>query len=198
MIVIGASAGGVEALQALVAQFPPDLPASVLVAIHLNPGVRSEMPAILSRAGRLCAMHPTSGQRIEHGRIYVAPPDHHMMVEDSIVNVWRGPKENRHRPAINPLFRSAATTYRSRVAGVLLTGLLDDGTAGLWQIKRNGGVAIVQDPATARFPDMIESALEYVSVDHIASLSEMGALLVSLATGEEEPMGVSKWKRKHQ
>ena len=183
VIVIGASAGGVEALQQIVADLPGDLPAAVFVVIHLLPGVRSDLPEILSRAGPLKAIHPVPGQDIQRGRIYVAPPDHHLIVEGNSVHLWKGPKENRHRPAINPLFRSAAVAFGRRVAGVILSGCMDDGSAGLWQVKRSGGVAIVQDPGNAMFPDMIVNAIQYVQVDRIAELSEMGSLLTGIALG---------------
>jgi two-component system chemotaxis response regulator CheB len=114
----------------LVPQFPPNLQASVFVTIHLAPTVHSLLPELLTNAGRLRAIHPTSGQAVEHGTIYVAPPDHHMIIEDNVVQLWRGPKENRHRPAINPLFRSAAFAKGGARDWVILTGTLDDGSAG--------------------------------------------------------------------
>ncbi len=149
IVVIGASAGGMEALQKLAATLPLDLAASLFVVWHLSPGARTILPAVLSKAGKLPASMPKDGDRIERGRIYVAPNDHHMLLEDGYIRVARGPKENRFRPAIDPLFRSAAYVYGTRVVGVVLTGALDDGTAGLWTIKLRGGTAIVQDPAEA-------------------------------------------------
>ena len=162
VIVIGASAGGVEALQQIVGGLPRDFPAVILVAIHLLPGVRSELPAILSRSGPLKAFHPVQGDALAPGRIYVTPPDFHMLLEDHTIHLWKGPRENRHRPAINPLFRSAAVTFGRRVAGVILSGTMDDGSAGLWQVKRSGGLAVVQDPADALFPDMIQIGRAHV------------------------------------
>jgi two-component system chemotaxis response regulator CheB len=186
VIVIGASAGGVRALVELVPQLPANLKASIFVTIHLSPTVPSFLPELLTNAGPLRAIHPASGQAVEYGTIYIAPPDHHMIIEDSVVQLWRGPKENRHRPAINPLFRSAAFARGVRVVGVVMTGLLDDGSAGLWMIKRQGGVAIVQDPSEAAFPDMVESAIEYVEIDHVVSLSRMGPLLTTLVNGAKQ------------
>ncbi len=181
IIVIGTSAGGVEALTALAATLPRALPASVFVVLHLAPTSRSYLPDILNRAGRLPAYHARDGEAIHPGRIYVAPPDRHLMLSFGKVVVVRGPKENRHRPAVDPLFRSAAVAYGPRVIGVVLTGALDDGTAGLGAIKRRGGLAVVQDPDDATFPDMPASALEYVQVDYRVPLAEMGALLARLA-----------------
>ena len=181
IIVIGASAGGVEALQVLVSELPPDLPAALFITIHIPAVLKSELPNILKRAGRLPAIHPSANETIEPGVIYIAPPDRHMLVEGDRVSLWKGPRENRHRPAINPLFRSAAMCCGARVAGVVMTGTLDDGSAGLWLIKRNGGVTIVQqDPL---FPEMVRNACEYVEIDYEVTLSLMGSLLTTLARG---------------
>src|SRR5215470_6686177 len=149
IIVIGCSVGGVEALQRLVSPLPQDFPAAFFVVLHLAPESTSVLPHILERSGRLPAIHPRDGEPVRKGRIYVAPPDKHLLIEDGKVRVVRGPKENRHRPAIDPLFRSAARWYGPRVIGVVLTGSLDDGTAGLLSIKKRGGIAIVQDPKDA-------------------------------------------------
>lgn len=180
IIVIGASAGGVEALRALAEGLDADLPASLFVVLHVPPNTTSHLPEILDRAERLVARHAVDGEAILPGRIYVAPPDRHLLVERDRVRVVEGPTENRHRPAIDPLFRSAARAYGSRVVGVVLTGALDDGTAGLLAIKRRGGIAVVQDPSDALYPSMPRSALEYVEVDHVAPLAEIPALLASL------------------
>src|SRR4051812_42038927 len=149
IIVIGTSAGGVEALRALCRSLPADLPAAILVVQHLAASTRSVLPELLSRAGVLPAASPEDGERIAHGRIYVAPPDQHMLVKGDKIILRRGPVENRCRPAIDPLFRSAAVAYGPRVVGVVLTGLLDDGAEGLVVVKRAGGTTVVQDPADA-------------------------------------------------
>jgi two-component system chemotaxis response regulator CheB len=184
-IVVGASAGGVAALQALVAGLPADLAASVFVVLHVPSWRRSELPEILSHAGPLPAVHAEHNQPTEPGRIYVAPPDYHLLAENSHVRLWRGPKENMHRPSINALFRAAAVSHGRRVTGVILSGTLEDGIAGLWWIKRHGGVAIVQEPSDATFPEMPNGALAHVEVDHVVKACEMGPLLAKIAAGEE-------------
>lgn len=181
IIVIGASAGGVEVLATVVHQLPPDLPAAVVVVVHLPAHAQSELPRILSHAGPLPAVHAVHGMVIQQQRIYIAPPDFHLLVASGHFHLVQGPKEHHVRPAIDPLFRTAAQAYGPRVAGVVLTGMLDDGTAGLLAIKRRGGVAIVQDPTDAAFPEMPQSALEFVAVDTIVPLAQMGALLTELA-----------------
>lgn len=154
ILVIGASAGGVEALSTLVRSFPPKFSAAIFVVLHIPAEGRSMLPTIFNRIGHLPACHPEDGASIKHGQIYIAPPDHHLLIEQEHVRVVRGPRENRHRPAIDPLFRSAARAYGPRVIGVVLTGALDDGTAGLLAIKRQGGLAIVQDPRDALYSSM--------------------------------------------
>lgn len=181
ILLLGASAGGVQALSDLVAQFPSDLPAAVFVVIHISPSGSSAMPAILSRAGALTAAHPQDGEPIVPGRIYVAPPDHHLVIEPGRVRLSKGPTENGHRPAVDVLFRTAAQIYRERSVGVVLTGNLDDGTAGLATLKKLGGTAIVQDPEEADYPGMPRSALRAVEVDHVLPLLEIGPLLDRLA-----------------
>jgi two-component system chemotaxis response regulator CheB len=181
VIVVGASAGGVEALRRLAASFPGDIPAAVFVVLHIPPQSPSLLPEILTRAGPLPALHPDDGQRIEPGKIYVAPPDRHLLVKPGKVGVVRGPSENRHRPAIDALFRSAARSYGPRVIGVVLTGVLDDGTAGLVAVKIAGGIAVVQDPADAFASGMPRTALRYVEADYVLPIAEIGPLLVRLA-----------------
>ena len=196
IIVMGASAGGVEALQALVAGLPPDLPAALFVVLHIGKGItgRSELPRILERAGPLRAKHPVDGEMIQHSTIYVAPPDRHLLVSAGHMHLSHGPKENRTRPAINPLFRSAARAYDGRVAGVVLTGLLDDGVAGLAEIKRGGGMTIVQEPTTAQYPSMPLTAIRRVSPDYILPLDAIAGTIAHVAVAEhaaierEEPM----------
>lgn len=180
IIVIGASAGGFEALKQLVSDLPEDLDASVFIVWHISPDVRGILPQVLNRAGRLKTAHAVDGEPILPGRIYVAPPDHHLLIENGHVRVTRGPKENRFRPAIDPLFRSAAIAYGARVIGVVLSGALDDGTAGLWAIKQQGGLTIVQEPSDAEVSSMPLNAIHAVKVDHIIPVAEMGALLTEL------------------
>lgn len=181
IIVIGASAGGVEALQGLVSTLPQDLPAAVFVIMHLSPRSRSCLPDVLSASGPLKAQSAEDGGRIEHGRIYVAVPDHHLIIASGHVHLGLGPKEQHQRPCINVSFRSAALAYGERVAGVVLTGQLDDGTAGLWDIKRQGGVTVVQHPEEAAFPSMPLSAVREMAVDYTVRLADMGALIGRLA-----------------
>jgi two-component system chemotaxis response regulator CheB len=186
IIVIGASAGGVIALKELVAQLPRELAAAVFIVQHVSAHALSYLPQILSAAGPLKAKHPHDGEPIEMGRIYVAPPDHHLLLEEGRVLVKRGPKENRFRPSIDALFRSAAYTYGPRVIGIVLTGLLNDGTSGLWSVKRLGGLGIIQEPDDALYASMPTSVLEYVEVDHQVPIAELAPLLVRL-TGESIP-----------
>ncbi|MDQ6759792.1 MAG: chemotaxis protein CheB [Acidobacteriota bacterium] len=187
IIVIGASAGGVAALQTLVAGFPADLPAAVFIVLHSGAGSKTQLPAILSRAGSLPVTLAMDSAPIEHGNIYVAKPDVHLILEQGHMHLQSGPRENFQRPAINPLFRSAAIAYGERVAGVLLTGLGDDGVPGLWEVKRRGGVTIIQDPEEAEFPEMPRNAADAVSIDYPISLSDMPALLTRLAREGCEP-----------
>lgn len=180
IVVIGCSVGGVEALQTIVAGLPPDFPAAVFVVLHISPQTHSVLPEILKRAGRLPAKHPENREPIRRGHIYVAPPDHHLLIEDHKVVLSRGPKENRHRPAVDPLFRSAARAAGRQVIGIVLTGSLDDGTVGLQTIKRSGGLTIVQDPEDAFCSDMPRSAIDHVVVDHIVPAAQIPALLAEL------------------
>ncbi len=181
IIVVGASAGGVETLSNLVRGLPEDFPAAIFIVLHISPQSPSMMPKILQRAGKLPVVAPSDHDPIRPGTIYMAQPDHHLLVEANEVRVVRGPRENRHRPAIDPLFRSAAFTFGPRVIGVVLTGALDDGTGGLKQVKARGGLAIVQDPEEAFFPSMPQSALQHVRVDHILPVAEIGPVLARLA-----------------
>jgi two-component system chemotaxis response regulator CheB len=187
IVVIGASAGGMAALEKLVAGLPADLPAALFVVRHLSPGVKSVLPMVLSKAGPLPAAHPNDGDQIRPGRIYVGPNDHHMLLERGYIRVTKGPKENRFRPAIDPLFRSAAYLYSTRVIGVVLSGALDDGTAGLWAIKLRGGTAVVQDPADAVHRSMPINALDNVAVDYKLPVAEIGPLLGRLTREAAAP-----------
>jgi len=186
IIVIGASAGGVETTSTLLSELPRDLKAAICIVMHLGRG-RSMLPEILSRAGRLPAIHPKDGDALEYGRVYVARPDHHLIVEPGRVRVVHGPTENGCRPAVDPLFRSAARVYGSRVIGIVLTGALDDGTAGLAAVKEAGGIAIVQDPDEAFAPSMPRSARSLVAVDHVLPVREMGLLITELTREETGP-----------
>ncbi len=181
VVVVGASAGGIEALKELVSQLPRDLPAALFVVVHLPPGGVSVLPAILTRAGALPAQHVDGATPIETGHIYVAPPDVHIQVNDGTVAAVTGPRENGTRPAIDPLFRSAARAFGPRAVGVILSGTLDDGTLGLRAIKEHGGVTLVQDPETAQHPGMPRSAIAYGSPDGVGSPAELANLIVELA-----------------
>jgi two-component system chemotaxis response regulator CheB len=186
LIVIGASAGGLRVLTRLAQQLPTDLPAAVLVVVHIGKH-RSLLPDLLSAHNRLPARHANDGEPIMPGRIYIAPPDHHMLVDGRQLRLTRGAKEHHARPAIDPLFRSAARWHGPRTVGVVLSGMLDDGTAGLQAIKRCGGIAVVQDPLDAREPSMPESALRHVNVDHCVDTAGLAGLLSTLAREGEVP-----------
>jgi two-component system chemotaxis response regulator CheB len=180
VIVIGASAGGVEALQRLVAPLPSDLAASILVVLHVHSSGPSALPQILSRAGKLPAVHATSGDRLEAGVIYIAPPGRHLLIDAARLRLSAGARENGHRPAIDPLFRSAAV-LGARVMGVILSGTLDDGAAGLLRVKAAGGLAVVQDPEQATYPAMPRNAIAATPVDYVLSVEAIAELIVDRA-----------------
>jgi two-component system chemotaxis response regulator CheB len=188
IVVIGASAGGVEALTTIARQLSPSLKASVFVVVHVSPDSAGLLPAILNRTSPVPARQAEDGAAIEPGNIYVAPPDRHLMLEPGEVRVTRGPRHNRHRPAIDLLFRTAARHYGSRVVGVVLTGFLDDGSSGLLAIKNAGGIAIVQDPADAAVAAMPRNALQQVQPDYCVPASQIGDLINQLASKEGRPM----------
>jgi two-component system chemotaxis response regulator CheB len=190
IVVVGASAGGVEALVALVRDLPPDLPAALFVVLHVPPYGESHLPAILTHHGPLPAAHATHGAAITPGRIYVAPPDHHLLVRDGHVELTHGPRENASRPAVDALFRTAARAYGPRVVGVVLSGALGDGSAGLMAIAARGGVTVVQDPAEALFEGMPRTALRYVRVDHVLPVRQIPALVGRLAREPAAEKGV--------
>ena len=194
-IVIGASAGGVQALCALVAALPANLPAAVFIVLHISADAPSLLPAILGRETQMPVEHPKSGQHIKTGHIYIAPPDHHLLIEGRNVKLVHGPKENLHRPSIDTLFRSAARWCGPRVIGVVLTGARDDGTVGMRAIKQRGGITIVQDPLDAMFPSMPTSVMQQIEVDYSLPLREIPPLLNKLSreeAGDEGSFPVSE------
>ena len=190
IVVVGTSSGGIEALQTLVAGLPRDFAAAMFIVMHTSPAAPGVLQAILDRASPLRVSYPADNDRFQAGRIYIAPADKHMLLEPGIIRLTRGPKENLFRPAIDPLFRSASQVYGPRVIGVILTGGLDDGTAGLWAIKKLGGIAVVQDPKDAVVPSMPINALHHVSVDHTVGIAEMPRLLAKLTTMPAEQQEV--------
>lgn len=192
IIVIGTSAGGVETLKVLVSALPADLPAAIFVVLHMPAGSTSLMPEILGKYTALSVAHAVSGEAIRHGKIYLAPPDYHLLLRSGYVQLTRGPRENRVRPAADPLFRSAARVYGRRVVGVILTGMLSDGTAGLLAVRHAGGVAIVQDPAEAIASMMPEKARDIAGADHILPLAGIVPLLVQLAHTPVSTEGVPR------
>jgi two-component system, chemotaxis family, protein-glutamate methylesterase/glutaminase len=180
VVVIGASSGGIDALSSLLGSVPVDLAAAIFVVLHVNPDAPSLLPSILNRAGPLPVAHAVDQEPIRRGRVYVAPPGMQTYVHRGRIAVRRGPYENLHRPAIDPLFRTAAHHYGTRVIAIVLSGGLDDGTAGLVAVKRAGGVAIVQDPDDAACPSMPANALEKVEPDFCVPVAEIGGLLAAL------------------
>lgn len=190
IVVVGASLSGIDALCRLIEALPEDFPAPILITQHVASHSPGLLPHILSGAGKLKAVHPKSPEVIEKGRIYVAPPDRHMLVAKGYIRLSHGPHENLARPAIDPLFRSAALAYGPAVIGVVMTGQLDDGTAGLLAVKDRGGTAIVQEPSEATAPSMPASALRHVPVDHRCKIAEMATLLTELAN--DDPADGSK------
>jgi len=177
VIVIGASAGGVQALLELVRALPAGFPAAVCIVQHIPAYAVSHLPELLRNAGALPARHPQHKEPLRPGFIYVAPPDHHLLLEENHILVTRGPKENHFRPSVDALFRSAAYTYGSRTIGIVLTGYLNDGTSGLWTVQRLGGVAVVQDPQDAYANAMPQSTLEFLKPDYLVTLAELAPLL---------------------
>ncbi|MCL2427753.1 MAG: chemotaxis protein CheB [Alphaproteobacteria bacterium] len=189
VIVIGASAGGVEALIELCRTLPGDIPASIFIVQHMSPRGTTVLPQLLTRAGALPVTVPQDGEAIRRSHVYLAPPDHHLLVRPGHTLIRRGPHENRSRPSVDALFRSAAIAYGPRTIGVVLSGLLDDGTDGLIAIKAAGGISVVQDPADATWASMPLSALARDHVDHCVPMSRMSALLCRLARAPAGPRG---------
>lgn len=188
-IVIGASAGGVQALTTLVGDLSRNLPAAVFIVLHISAKAPSLLPNILGRISSLKVAHAEDGEPIERGRIYVAPPDQHLIIEDNYVKLVHGPKENLHRPSIDALFRSAARWKGPRVIGVVLTGARDDGKVGMRAVKQRGGIAIVQDPFDAPFPSMPMSVMQEIEVDFSVPLYEIAPLLNKLSRESAEEEG---------
>ncbi|HKS57764.1 MAG TPA: chemotaxis protein CheB [Steroidobacteraceae bacterium] len=186
ILAIGASAGGVEALTHLAAGFRPDLPASVLITLHLSNQVRSSLDELLTRAGPLKAVFAQDGEPLRKGRIYIAPPDRHLMIDGTHIVLGTGPRENNSRPAIDPMLRSIALCCCNRAIGVVLTGTLGDGASGLWSVNQCGGMSVVQDPSKAAFSQMPQTALELSTPDHVVGLDRMPSLLDSLV---HQPQG---------
>jgi two-component system chemotaxis response regulator CheB len=191
VIVVGASAGGIEALTSLVRGLTPDLPAAVFVVLHVPSDSRSALPAILSRAGPVPAVQAADGDPIRPGRIYVAPPNRHMLLDRERVRIVTGPRENRVRPSADPLFRSAARHFGPRAVGVVLSGVLDDGANGLAAIGAAGGVTVVQDPEDALFGGMPSNAAARCNLDYSLPADQIGPLLVRLAGSERSKKGAT-------
>ncbi|XVV09014.1 chemotaxis protein CheB [Actinoplanes sp. CA-131856] len=187
MVAVGASAGGVEALRSLVAGLPPGYPGAVLVVLHIARSAPSALPSILDRSGPLPARAATDGEPLRSGHIYVAPSDHHLLLLDGHMRLTRGPAENGHRPAIDPLFRSVARAAGARTAGVVLSGSRDDGASGLATIAAQGGATIVQDPEDALCPWMPRAAIARAAPDHILPVAKIGALLSGMAAMDLPP-----------
>ncbi|WP_024519375.1 chemotaxis protein CheB [Bradyrhizobium sp. Tv2a-2] len=192
VLAIGTSAGGFEALRFLAGEFSPGFPASVLVVIHLSSQFRSTLDAILTQAGPLQATFAVDGEKLERGHIYIAPPERHLLVESEELRLGLGPRENNARPALDPLFRSAALCCGARTIGAVLTGTLGDGAAGLLALKQSGGITVVQDPSDAAFPEMPTTALTRSQPNHVVGLAGMPALFEKLVRQPEgEPMPVT-------
>jgi two-component system chemotaxis response regulator CheB len=196
IVVIGASAGGVRALEQVVEGLAGDFPAPVLVVLHISPTHKSLLPSILSRAGTLRAQEAVDGEPLRRSRIYVAPPDRHLLVDGDRVRTTRGPRENHYRPSVDVLFRSAAYHYGSRAIGVVLSGALSDGSSGLFAIRRLGGMAIIQDPEEAAYSSMPLSAMRRVEIDYMLPAAEIGKLVSGLMAERprHEPLDAESYR----
>jgi two-component system chemotaxis response regulator CheB len=197
IIVMGASAGGIQAVVQVLDALPSDVAATVFVVVHTSPESGGLIPTIFERGSRWRAAYARDGQRFTHGRVYVAPADHHLLVKRGTMRVVRGPRENRFRPAVDPLFRTASVAYGPRVIGVVLSGGLDDGTHGLELIKQHGGIAIAQDPEEATTPNMPLNAIQNVEVDYVLKSRSIGLKLQQLTTDVvDEPPHAIRTTRK--
>ena len=189
IIVIGASAGGVQALSTVVEGLPRDLPAAVFIVLHISAHIPSLLPDILGRESKLSVAHPVGIERIAHGHVYVAPPDQHLVIEGEYVRLIHGPKENLHRPSIDALFRSVARWAGPRAVGVVLTGARDDGKVGMRALKQRGGITIIQDPQEAPFPSMPMSVMHDIEVDYLLPVGEIAPMLDRLSREATEEEG---------
>ena len=192
VVVIGGSQGAIDALLKIVPDIPADIAAAILVVIHIPTEATSYLPNMLTRAGNVRVAHAVDREPLRAGEIYVAPPNYHLTVEDGEIRVLKGPRENRHRPAVDPLFRTAARSFGRATIAVLLSGNLDDGSAGVLAVRGRGGVAIVQDPADAQIGEMPKCALEYAGADYILPLQEIGPKIVELVNRREVAMKQAK------
>jgi two-component system chemotaxis response regulator CheB len=196
IVVIGGSSGSFEVFKRIARGLPMELRAAIFIVWHMSPDVNGILPDVLCNAGPLPATEAVDGEEIKVGNIYVARPDHHLLLENSRLRVTRGPRENRFRPAIDPLFRSAAYEFGPRVVGIITSGALDDGTSGLWAVKQHGGTAVVQDPMDAEIASMPESAIRENSVDHIVAADQIADLIIKLSEEEISQPPEASMKRK--
>jgi two-component system chemotaxis response regulator CheB len=194
-VAIGGSQGAVEGLLQVVPHLPAELPAAIFVAIHFPVEADSYLPQILERHSDWRACHPQDGETITVGKIYIAPPDHHLTVDGREVHVRKGPRENRHRPAIDPLFRTVARTFGDDAIAVLLSGNLDDGSAGMFAVRARGGKAIIQDPADAQAAEMPQRALDYAGADYVLPAKEIAGKLIELINSRDAAMKGKKTAR---
>jgi len=188
--VIGGSAGSIEPLQQVLDRLPADFPGTVLITIHLSPYSPGHLPQMLRTTSRIPVSYAEDNQKIQPGRALIAPPDRHLLVQGDTVRLSTGPRENRSRPAIDPMFRSAADSYGERVVAVILSGLLDDGADGMVAVGRAGGKLLVQDPGEALYPDMPRAALRYAQVEEVLPARAIGHRLSELASAEMEAEGL--------